>query len=445
MPTTFSEALAARRIHPYSVLLVLLTFAVLVFDGLDIQALGLVAPLIFEDWGIDRSSFGPAMAAALFGMAIGAYVGGTLGDRVGRRNMLIVAALVFGLATVASAYTTNVTAMTAARVLGGLGFGAAFPNSMALANDWVAPRWRAYTVATLSLGVPTGTMISAALAPTLIAAGGWQSVFLTFGGASIALAFIIALCVRESPAYLMERGQIEAAQRAAGIITGPDIELTKEATDTGSVEGTAGEQIGVFHKSNKRMNWGISISFAAAIGVVYGLSSWTPEMLTSSGFTLEQALQASFFIGLFSMIGGFAAGYLSSRFGSRPVMTASTLGTIALVLLLTYLVETISGTPSETLRLIINLTIGIITGVTSVGIATIYIIMANGYPQSCRSGGIGFGMLTGRVGGIAMAFSGGWLLNQFGDSFAAYFAALLAGGVLMIAASAIVDRHVQPA
>jgi AAHS family 4-hydroxybenzoate transporter-like MFS transporter len=61
---------------------------VLVGDGIDLQLLGLVAPVIIEDWGVDRGSFGWAMSAALVGMGFGAWIGGAVGDRVGLRYSL---------------------------------------------------------------------------------------------------------------------------------------------------------------------------------------------------------------------------------------------------------------------------------------------------------------------------------------------------------------------
>ena len=444
MQKTFSDAIANVPVRPFQWLVAILAFAVLMFDGIDMQSLALVAPRIFEEWGIDRAEFGPAMAAALFGMAIGAAAGGWLGDRFGRATMLFVAALAFGLATIAAGFAHDVWSMTAVRVLGGLGFGAAFPNSMALTNDWMPQRLKAYSVATLSLGVPAGTTVTGVVVPELMEAAGWRGVFYVFGAASVVLAIVILACLRESPAYLLAKGRKDAARRAAARVLDQEVELLPEPERAGE-ELPEGENVGVFDASNTRLNLGIGIGFAAATAVVYGLMNWGPELLTSRGFTLPQAQRMSFTVGLLSMIGGFSAGYLTTRFGSKRVMAASSIGTCLLVLLLAWLVEHIAGVPSLLLRQTILWLLGIITGMTSVGIATIYVMMAQGYQQSCRSGGIGFGMLMGRIGGILMAFFGGELLNLGGGSFYVYFAAIFVGGVGVMAASVIVDRHVPPA
>lgn len=444
MPQSFSQAIAEAKVRPFQWALVSLIFAVLMLDGIDMQSLGLVAPRIFQEWSIDRGDFGPAMSAALIGMAFGAALGGWLGDRFGRKTMLVIAALTFGLATIAAGFSHDVTSMTAVRMLGGLGFGAVFPNSMALANDWMPQRLRTYTVATLSLGVPAGTMITGLIVPSLMQEAGWRGVFYLFGAASVVLAAALIAVLRELPAYLLSKGRKAEAQRAAARVIDGSIDLVPERENAGA-DADQDERIGVFHKTNTRLNLGIGIGFAAATAVVYGLMNWGPELLTNRGFTLEQAQRMSFTVGLLSMAGGFSAGWLAQRFGSKRVMAGSSIVTSVLVILLMVVVEHLSGPPSDALRQGILWLIGLISGVTSVGIATIYIMMTQGYQQSCRSGGIGFGMLMGRTGGILMSFYGGRLLNLGGGSFYAYFGALLLGAVLIMAAAVIVDRHIPPA
>ena len=73
-----------------------------------------------------------------------------------------------------------------------------------------------------------------------------------------------------------------------------------------------------------------------------------------------------------------------------------------------------------------------------------YVIMALGYPQSCRSAGIGFGIFMSRVGAIAASGLGGALLDFGAGSVVPFFTVLCVGAVLVSAAAFIVDRHVPP-
>ena len=168
MQSPFSAAIADKPLRPFQWLVMGAALVVLVIEGIDLQSLPILTPLILEEWGIDRALFGPALAAALFGMAFGSLFGGWLGDRWGRLKALYLATVIFGASTIAAAYTDDVWTMSAVRVLGGLGFGAGYPNALALVNDWVPARIRTYVIATLSIGIPLGTATAAAIIRPLL-------------------------------------------------------------------------------------------------------------------------------------------------------------------------------------------------------------------------------------------------------------------------------------
>jgi MFS transporter, AAHS family, 4-hydroxybenzoate transporter len=441
--SSFSEAIARAPMRPFQWTIIVAALVVLIIEGIDLQSLPIVTPLILEEWGIDRALFGPALAAALFGMAFGSAFGGWLGDRWGRLKALYLASLIFGLSTIAVAWTDEVWSISLVRALGGLGFGAAYPNALALVNDWVPARLRTYIIATLSVGIPAGTATAAAIVPPMLAFTDWRGIFIIFGVGSILIGTAMFLLLREAPSYLLARGRREEAQRSAARVIDPAIELLPEPKT--EAEAAAGDKgIGVFHASNARLNWGIGISFAACTTLIYGLSSWATEFLTSSGFTLPQAAQAMFWFGILSMIGGLAAGPLVRTLGSRIVCVLCAVLTFAAIGSLGYLIDTIAPNPTAVERQVSALLVGIIGGLVSMNIATFYAVMAVGYPQSCRAAAIGFHLSVARVGVITMVFFGGALLNLGGDSFAFYFATLAAISLAMFTAVFVVDRHIEP-
>jgi AAHS family 4-hydroxybenzoate transporter-like MFS transporter len=71
--------------------------------------------------------------------------------------------------------------------------------------------------------------------------------------------------------------------------------------------------------------------------------------------------------------------------------------------------------------------------------------MAIGYPLSCRSAGIGFGIFMSRVGAISASGFGGALLDLGAGSVVPFFAVLTISAVLIAAAVFVIDRHVPPA
>jgi len=443
MRLTFDAAIEHARLRPFQYATFAVCMLVLIGDGIDLQLLGLVAPVIIDDWGIDRGSFGWAMSAALIGMGFGAWAGGAVGDRLGRRNALAGAALMFGLATIAASRAGTVGEMTVWRLLGGLGFGAAFPNSLALTSEWLPERWRSYAITTLSVGTPAGGSVAAALAPDLLAAYGWRGTFVVFGASTLLLVILILGLLRDSPPFLASKGKEGAARRHARKVTDQEIAFAAREGDGAPADGDAGD-IGVFHPINRRLNWGVGIGFAASTLVAYSIISWGTTFLTAAGFALEDALQTSFAVGITSIAGALAAGYLARRFGSRSVMLGVSAVLVIMSGALALLMESLAGAPDAALRIMIPSLVAGIAGVVSLGIATIYVMMTLGYPQSCRSSGIGFGMLTGRVGAILASFGGGYLIDLGNGSLLPFFATMLAGSALVSVTAFLVDRHVEP-
>ena len=443
MQSPFSAAIADKPLRPFQWLVIVAALIVLVIEGIDLQSLPIVTPLILEEWGIDRAAFGPALAAALFGMAFGSSLGGWLGDKWGRLKTLYLATLIFGASTIAAAWADDVLTISLVRVAGGLGFGAGYPNALALVNDWVPARLRTYVIATLSIGIPLGTSVAALLVPPLLPEHGWRGIFLIFGVGSIVLGTVLFLVLREAPAYLLARGRTEEAQRNAARVIGPGIALVPEpATAAEQAAGT--RAIGVLHPANKFLNIGIGLSFAACTTLIYGLSSWATVFLTGAGFTTAQAANAIFWFGILSMAGAIAAGWLVRTFGSRAVIVGCATLTLASIVALGVLIDTIAPTPSFGERQAASLLVGVIGGLISMNIAGFYAVMAAGYPQSCRAAAIGFHLTVARVGVITMVFFGGTLMNLGNGSFVWYFGTMAAISLLMYAAAFIVDRHIEP-
>ena len=103
--------------HPFSPfqwLIFAMCFVIVLLDGFDTAAIGFIAPSLIGEWGITKPALAPVLSAALFGLACGALVSGPLSDRLGRRSLLLGSVLLFGVACLASAFSTDRTADRAA-------------------------------------------------------------------------------------------------------------------------------------------------------------------------------------------------------------------------------------------------------------------------------------------------------------------------------------------
>lgn len=441
MTTTFSEVLSRQPLRVFSVVTFIICAIVLVADGMDAQLLGIVAPLVIDEYGIDRGTFGFAMSAALVGFGLGSWSGGWLGDTVGRRWSLALAAAVFSLGTIAASTSGDVWQMAVWRLVSGLGFGSAYANAIALTGEWLPERWRSVGVTTISVGTPAGGMVVAAMAPTLVENYGWRGSFVFLGVLTFLVVLLIIFVLRDSPTFLLARGKLEDAKKAVAKVTNEAVELVAERHHTDTATGA----IGVLDRSNLRLNIGVGIAFTSATMVAYGVLNWTTTFLQAKGFAFDQASYAVSIAGLTSIFASIAAGLLVQRFGSKISMSSFSGSLFVTLVLLTITLESLSGTPSDGERMLVVVLIGIAAALFSASIASMYAIMTHAYPPSCRSAGIGFGIFMGRFGAIGSSGLGGWLLDIGNGSTVPFFAVLCVGALLISCAAFVIDRPVPPA
>jgi MFS transporter, AAHS family, 4-hydroxybenzoate transporter len=442
MSVSFNEVMGRVPLRTFQIFTFIVCMIVLVADGVDAQLLGVVTPLILKDYGVDRGSFGLALSAALVGFGLGSWGGGWLGDRVGRRWSLTLAAIVFSLGTVAASTADGVMEMAIWRLLGGLGFGSAYANAIALTSEWLPDRWRSVAVTTISVGTPLGGTVVGALAPTVVGLWGWRGAFVCFGlGTFILCVILIIVVLRDSPAYLLARGKLAEAKQAARRVVDEDLDLVPESHMT----DTAGATIGVLHRSNRRLNIGVGLAFTSAALVAYGVLNWATTLLTAHGFAFDQASYAISIAGITSIAGSVAVGLLIQRFGSKRVMNLVGASLLVVLVVLAAVMESLGDTPNESERMLVVALLGLTAAIFSSGVGGMYAMMTYGYPPSCRSAGIGFGIFMGRIGAILSSAFGGWLIDIGDGSVIPYFGVLCVGAVMLMVAVMINDRHVPPA
>lgn len=204
-PVDVSTVLDEARLGPLQLVVLAFTFFTLVMDGFDIQAIAFAAPALTAAWGIERSSLGPVLAAALLGMAAGAAGIGLLGDRYGRKTALTFSCVLMAVGSLASAFATGPMELAVLRFVTGIGLGGALPNSTALMFEFAPKAWRQVATSAALVGVPLGGMLGAALARSMIPELGWQALFMVGGFIPALLAMVMWLALPESPRYLSAR------------------------------------------------------------------------------------------------------------------------------------------------------------------------------------------------------------------------------------------------
>jgi DHA2 family multidrug resistance protein-like MFS transporter len=122
------------------------------------------------------------------------FTAGVLGDRLGRRPMLLAGLVLFGLASLASAYAHSPTQLVFARALMGVGGAAILPSTLSIISNVFDPRERAKAIGVWAGAVGLGVAIGPVVGGALLEQFWWGSVFL-INVPIIALGIVAVLVV----------------------------------------------------------------------------------------------------------------------------------------------------------------------------------------------------------------------------------------------------------
>lgn len=378
-----------------------LSFAALAFDGYDLVVYGTVVPTFLSDPSqigqVSPAQAGTLGSWALVGVLVGALTAGAIGDRVGRRRIMLVNIAWFSVGMAATALTSSVLLFGIGRFFTGIGVGALVATVGALVAEFAPAGQRNRYNAIVYSGVPTGGVLAALAALGLGSALGWRGLF-ALGALPVVLLLPLAwMRLPEPPKWLLARGRLaearESAARTGIVLPEPSSVLTPTSQKVGFAALASRPLLG------PTLLLG-TMSFAGLL-LTYGLNTWLPQIMEGKGYGKSYALGFLLLLNFGAIVGGLVASYVADRTGARRVVaTTFVLAALSLVLMP-------FGLPLGVL-----LTAVAIAGVGTIGTQVlIYGLVSNYYPTASRAAGVAWCAGFGRLGGIAGPIIGGALVG----------------------------------
>ncbi len=416
-------------------LIALIALAYLV-DGVANQSLGLAIPALTKAWGLDRQAFASVAAIGLVGLTIGAAAGGMLGDRIGRKPMLVGSVMLFGVMTMAAGLATDIHTLFWLRFLDGLGMGAMIPNGAAMVSETTPLRKRATGIAVTMVFIAVGSMLSGLIAAVVLPAGGVSGHFYVLGASGVIAGVLLAVALPESPIFLARTsGRTPALEKVLGKF---GLSLPDGAAAVVVTKGAAKAGLGVLFAADvRRSTLGLWFAFFFTLLASYSVFSWVPAMLADLGYPLSLASLGMTANGAGGIVGGVISGWLIERYGSRSAILASSVGCIATALALGGLIY--SGNTSLSVIFGALAVLGFFISNVHNGMYTLSAYM---YPPQARSTGVGSAAAIGRVGAIASSFVGVAALAMGGAT--SYFLVIALSIGLALVGTVMVTRQVPP-
>ena len=397
-----------QKFGPYQMMVVGLCAMVVMMDGFDTQAIGYVAPAIIKSWHISRSALSPVFSAGLFGLMIGALSFGPVADRFGRKPVLVVCTLFFGIFSFLTATADSMQSLLVFRFLTGLGLGGALPNTIAMTSEYAPARIRHTVTMLMFAGFSIGAALGGVAAASLISRFGWQSVFV-LGGIMPAVGFLVVLVLApESLRFLAHKGGRNEKIIAILAKVAPGVRLDPRTVFIADEHKSEGFPVAhLFTNGRALLTLLLWIVFFMSLFDMYFLSSWLPTVIHDSGVAVNYAILITAMFQVGGSVGPLILGRLFDRFSPFRVLSLTYVGASVMI----YLIGS-AGTSVEMLF------------VTVFG-AGIFLVGAQGganalsaglYPTSVRSTGIGWALGIGRIGSIIGPIIGGVLLSRHWDT-----------------------------
>ena len=424
-PIDLAEFIDQQPVGGFQFRLLLTCAAVLFLDGFDTQAIGYVAPALAKEWGLTKAALGPVFSAGLFGLMIGALVFGPLADRIGRKKIIILSTLAFGIGALVTAFVQDLNSLLAVRFLTGLGLGGAMPNAIAMTSEFNPRRRRATMVMIMFCGFSVGAALGGLLAAALIPQFGWRSVFVVGGVAPLLLVPILALRLPESARFLALTGR--AHDRVAELLRS----INPNATFAPGTQFVIHEPelpgipvLHLFRDGRAPVTLLLWVVFFMSLLDLYFLSNWLPTVLNDLGASVSSAAAIGSMLQVGGVVGTFALGSIIDRFSFRALALVYFIAVFAV------------GAIGQFGHSVVFVTMAIFAaGFCIVGGQIDANALAAGYyPTSVRATGVGWALGIGRVGSIVGPLIGGALLTAKWSTASVFEAA--AGAALCAALAA---------
>ena len=408
---------------------ILVCFLMNMLDGMDVMVISYTAPAIAKDWArtgvpITPSDLGLVFSVGLLGMAIGAMFLAAQADRVGRRRMILLSAVLMGSCVLATQYVQSVPMLVLARFISGLGIGSMLATTATLTAEYAPARTNGFWVSFAMSGYPLGAVLSGMVAARIIPVYGWQTMFLIAGVSTLLTVPIIYFYLAESLDFLLKSRPNNALLQANRILQKMGGELLTDlpSANTNVTKAAVRELFVGNRRGATLLLWtALFMSFAT----LYFLTMWIPKLASNAGLALNLAIYAGTVFNLGAFFGIITQGYLSAQFSLQRVICGFLIATALLM----------AGFGFVSGSIWVLLLFGLIGFGVQGGFVGMYSLAAKLYPTRVRATGVGWAVGAGRIGAVVGPLAGGLLIGA-GWSMSANFIvfavpALVAGLIIL--------------
>lgn len=387
------------------------------FDVFEQNAVGLVGPLLREQWGLSATDIGFLNTITFIAAATGRLLSGYCADRFGRRFMLNVNLALFTLGAIGCALAPSYTMLAVARFVVGLGLGGEITTAVTMLAEFCSARFRGTAVGMINVGGGgLGNMLAPAFALGVFALFPGENAWRWLFGCLVLPALFIVFYRRyvpETPRFLLSQGKVDEANKvlsmlAAGKLANGQFPIHAYVTagaDTRTGNAPRSSFLDIFRGGLARRTVAVGVASWMTFGAQLSVLTLMPTILVAQGYSITKSFTFTIIMQSGSLLGALAASSLGYYFPRKRVLTAGAIAACLAGLAFGNLTSNVAmvlvcGALFQFCVLTLN--------------TTIWIFAPELYPTRVRGLGTSFLLALGTVGGALSQVLAGKMFDLHG-------------------------------
>ncbi|MBS7777820.1 MFS transporter [Acidovorax sp. CCYZU-2555] len=304
------------------------------FDVFEQNAVGLVGPLLREQWGLSATDIGFLNTITFIAAAMGRLLSGYMADRFGRRTMLNVNLALFTFGAIGCALAPGYTMLAIARFVVGFGLGGEITTAVTMLAEFCSAKFRGTAVGLINVGGGgLGNMLAPAFALGVFALFPGENAWRWLFGCLVLPALFIVFYRRfipETPRYLLSKGRVDEANRvlsmlASGKLANAEFPLhayiTASADDQAPAAAARNSFADIFRGGYARRTIAVGIASWMTFGAQLSVLTLMPTILVAQGYSITKSFTFTIIMQSGSLLGALAASTMGYYFPRKRVLT----------------------------------------------------------------------------------------------------------------------------
>lgn len=399
--------------------------------GYDTAVISGAIGYLSDYFGLDAPMRGWAASSALIGCIVGACFAGALSDWLGRKKVLLLSAVLFTISAVLSGVPQNVAQFAVARIIGGLGVGAASMLSPLYIAEVAPASVRGRLVSLNQLTIVGGMLVvyfvNALIARFGMTVGGedwnvgygWRWMFVSETLPAL-LFFLFLLFVPESPRWLVKNNRRQEALATLVRVNGVG-RATAEVDEI--AEAVAREESSVWQLFQPGLRValfvGVSLAILQQVTGINVVLYYAPEIFKSVGRAADSAIYQTVIVGIVNVSFTLVAIWIVDRVGRKLLLLAASAGMgISLAALgLAFRFQQFEGV------LVLCLVLAYVASFAVAMGPVVWVVLSEIFPTRVRGAAMSIATVCLWISCYAVSQTFPWLLETFsGNSFFLYAA-----------------------